>query len=195
MVFLIKDYKSKFNAMKNTETDSIATSYAETCGLDQCLDNRCLCTNNPNSESMISTNLNVNKKAYDNSKAFVNKSYEMVNNSLHESYFDMEGMDNARDFIDDFSDLYPNGIILVINNFKKSTDIDLLTSVFKNKLIYLIVYSQIIEKASLFSSENHKKIETKNFNCAVKTAYNLASNGQVILFQGVDKNFDLFSYL
>ncbi|MDF1548373.1 MAG: hypothetical protein P1P88_11165 [Bacteroidales bacterium] len=174
-------------------TNSYVKNYAEDCSFDNCLANPCLCNNNSNLEPMINDEKTLNSRAKSTPIARINKSYEMSNAILSESYFDMEDMENTLEFISDYANGYKNGIILVVNDQSKHDDLQLLTNGLNEQLKHLIICKSVDNNSSF--TDYPEKIEADTISNAVKTAYNKATNGQAILIQGVDTNFDFYSFL
>ncbi len=164
------------------ETGTFVENHNESCMIDQLIDNKCLCSNNNlNSEPMTSTEFTKAKESIPSQTVTFAKSYEVNNDIIMESYFDMDGMDNANEFINDYATLYPNGIILVVNKNEIADKASkMLTSLLNAQLKKIIVCD---EKPG------------NDITSASKTAYTTAVNGQAILFHGVSKNFDLFSHI
>ncbi len=164
------------------ETETLVENHNGSCMIDQLIDNKCLCSNNYlNSEPMTSTELTKAKESIPCQTVTIAKSYEVNNNIIQESYFDMDGMDNAQEFINDYATLYPNGIILIVNkNGVVDGTSEMLTNLLNAQLKKIIVCD---EKTG------------NDITSASRTAFNTAVNGQAILFHGVSKNFDLFSHI
>lgn len=165
------------------ETDTLKFN-AEAC-IDEIIDEKSLCTNNPNSQPMINNELRpvpVKGKA----NPSVNKSYEMVDNTLHESYFDTDGMDNADKFMDDYAKSYPKGLIIVKNEHEPGQH-----NISMPGRNHEIIVSSPDSPHSQKASPNSIYFET--LQQAAKAAYNMVTNGQAILFQGVKINFDFLS--
>jgi hypothetical protein len=164
------------------ETETLVENRNKSRMIDQLDDNECLCSiNNLNSEPMTSTEFTKAKESIPAQTVTIAKSYAVNNDIIQESYFDMDGMDNANEFINDYATWYPNGIILVVNkNGIADEASQILTSLLNVQLKKIIVCD---EKPG------------NDIASASKTAFSAAVNGQAILFHGVSKNFDLFSHI
>ena len=174
------------------ETDTLVDNCLTSCMIDQIIDNECFCTNNnPNSQPMTSNNFANKTISEPNVAITVNKSYELSDKFILESYFSTNDMENANEFVSDYANNYPNGVILVLNEMEIQNETELLTSQLKSQLKHIIVCNNKRELKSL----NHKPIFSQNLKQAAQTAYNMAIDGQAILFQGVSKNFDLLSHI
>ena len=179
-----------------TDTLNYLKNYAEPCLIDECSEKNYLCSDNyPNYEPMISNEETVKKSTIVAKPARTNKSYEKSNNCLIESYFELDDTEDSTEFTGDYAKSFPNGIIMVINDGLNSTDIHKLKTGFNTQLKYLIVCNTANYSSVNSSSINYSEIAAENLDKAAQTAYNLVSNGQAILFQGVGTNFDLFSHL
>ncbi len=114
-----------------------------------------------------------------------NKSYEVKNNALHESCFDIS-MSNMSDFATDYINNYPKGIFLIVNTSFKSEKVNLLNSMIKsdnNNTVFGLCMS---------STDSSYKNEIKQ---AINMSYKKADNGQAILLCGVDSEFDIFEHI
>lgn len=175
--------------MQPIETEVILEDYKPNNLIDQLIDDEYLALKqNPKSEPM-KNNFAMKPKSNQSAKPCI-KSYELINETIQESYFEYDDADNDGDFISDFANCYPAGIILVVNE-KNSKVNSLNFSLGKN--LHHTIYCN--SKTNSGNTDPSIKTEVDNINMAAKTAYNLAKNGQAILFQGVDKRFDFISHI
>jgi hypothetical protein len=164
-------------------TETFVNEHTSSCMIDHFIDNEFLCiNNNPNSDPMTSNEFTETNVLANFETKRVTKSYEINDGVIQESYFDLENMrdEDANDFISDFASSFPKGIILVVNNNLLNGKFKLLPIQLKSQLKQTIVYSG--------TPGNDLKAASQN-------AYNSATSGQAILFQGVSDNFDLLSYI
>jgi len=175
-------------------TDTLVENPTRFGMIDQLIDNKHFCNNNPNSKPMTSNEFANKTVSSKRDLALVSKSYELNNNIIQESYFDTDGMENANEFVSDYANSYPNGVILVLNEIGYKKDADLLALQLKSELKY-IIFCNGKGTGIKRPFDNDKQIDAKDISTAVKAAYEMVIDGQAILFQGVNKNFDLFSYL
>jgi len=172
----------------DTLVDNCSTQYM----IDQLIDNECFCTNNNQNSQPMTSNEFANKTIIrNNTKTTVNKSYELNNNIIQESYFTTEGMENANEFVSDYAKEYPNGVILVMNKVNRNKETEIFSTQLHTKLKHIITCGTDNNSNYIDVQQSH----SETFESAVQTAYKMATNGQAILFQGVSKNFDLFSYI
>lgn len=112
------------------------------------------------------------------------KSYEIKNNTILESYFDIS-ICKVEEFIQDYISNYPAGIFIIMN---KPLDEE-----------YGALFDYIIkdnDKIEVFYNDEHENTTAryigKSVKKALKFSYDNAISGQAILLCGVDARFDLF---
>lgn len=135
------------------------------------------------------TNMNMSKHNF-----LVNKSYEFRNNMIHESYFNASEIRNIDNFVHDYVSRYPKGVLLIVNNTHNSEHTILVHNFLQHKIKYTIFLSNQDAKFSN-CMENGTATISRNIKQAAQFAHNMATNGQAILFCGVNQSFDLFSYI
>lgn len=163
------------------ETETALVDCIKPCVMDQVIDNDCLCVNDQlNSENMISNAVHQTNGSYSFFEKTVTKFYEISNDIVQESYFDLDDMNDTEKMIADYAKTYPNGVILVKNTHERTPLSQHIALSIKGNLNNVILFGRTADN---------------NLADATKKAYELAGEGQAILFHGVDKNFDLFSYV
>ncbi len=120
----------------------------------------------------------------------VNKTYEMYNGTLCESYFDISDDDETMDFMDDFAS--NNKLILVINHSSQIEELLNYSGRLKNSLKLIICSDKRFDCPVL---PEVPKIYTNSIKHAVNEAYNRVENGESILFTNVNSHFDLFEHI
>ncbi len=174
------------------ETDTLTDYSTKSCMIEQIVDNNYLCNSiNPNSKKMTTNEFANPQKSNRYLKNAVNKSYELSSDIIQESYFDIDGLDDEEEFMQSYAEAYPKGVILVLNECSEATKSALIVKQLEKQLKQIIV----CDKKSTVKSSLSEMINVNSLELASKKAYDLATNGQAILFHGVGKNFDLFSHI
>jgi hypothetical protein len=146
-----------------------------------------------NSQVLIDCAISTQPKS--NKNQMVNKMYEIHQNSISESYFNIADKEEAKDFFNDYAHNLNDGLILVINNEEGINEIQYFTSVIQSCITLVIGYGTINHAFKDANLANIKQIITNSIESAISEAYIRAKNGQTILFAHVNSNFDLFEHI
>ncbi len=143
-----------------------------------------------NSKDYNLTESSSKKTTVSNDLKLVNKLYEFKNNMIHESCFNSSEIDNIYDFVKDYVENYPNGIILIVSDLVDIKNNLLINIILKYNLKHIIFHAK--------NSKNGYSDKYENINSmkkSVREAYNMVKDNQSILICGVEQNFDFFSAL
>jgi hypothetical protein len=145
--------------------------------------------------SQVLTDCAILTKPKNNKNHMVNKMYEIHQNSISESYFNIADKDEARDFFNDYARNINDGLILVINNEEGVNEIQYFTSAIQSCIKLVIGYGTSNQASTDAYLVNIKQIVTNSIESAISEAYIRAKSGQTILFAHVNSNFDLFEHI